>query len=300
MILLNQNNVVLIFYCLVPGLSLRRLRSSSEEQPESRPARARRLSSTSVSSQPSRLSSPRADAASAARCLNKSHGGGGARTVKVSLPPISTMPFILADLAQERTRRGRQGQAQHHQDHADLGGRLPRLLDAVLLHVHVVSECSSTVQLYVGTNRDRLRTTFISILAKQMSAFPFRYWLAPESYEHVDYRVRKFLFLFACANSCVNPLIYGVFSAKTSAFGNAFNSRGGQAGRSAQQMAAAAATVRQAEVASEVHVLPPRWFSLRRSRLAAVRQASVSAATEAGPAPSAAALAKQLALERSS
>ncbi len=41
-----------------------------------------------------------------------------------------------------------------------------------------------------------------------------RFWMDPESFEGVDLRVRKFLFLFACTNSCANPLIYGVFSAK--------------------------------------------------------------------------------------
>ena len=39
----------------------------------------------------------------------------------------------------------------------------------------------------------------------------FRFWTAQDSYEQVDYRVKKFLYLFACTNSCANPLIYGVF-----------------------------------------------------------------------------------------
>ena len=38
-----------------------------------------------------------------------------------------------------------------------------------------------------------------------------RYWAAKDSFEQVDLRVRKCLFLFACTNSCANPLIYGVF-----------------------------------------------------------------------------------------
>lgn len=37
------------------------------------------------------------------------------------------------------------------------------------------------------------------------------YWLDPQSAQNVDQRVQKGLFLFACTNSCVNPLIYGLF-----------------------------------------------------------------------------------------
>ena len=36
--------------------------------------------------------------------------------------------------------------------------------------------------------------------------------MAPESYNKIDYRIQKFLFLYACTNSCANPLIYGAFS----------------------------------------------------------------------------------------
>jgi len=37
------------------------------------------------------------------------------------------------------------------------------------------------------------------------------YWFDKESAILVDQRVQKVLFLFACTNSCVNPLIYGYF-----------------------------------------------------------------------------------------
>ena len=40
----------------------------------------------------------------------------------------------------------------------------------------------------------------------------FRFWVAPDSYNQIDYRIQKFLFLYACTNSCANPLIYGAFS----------------------------------------------------------------------------------------
>ena len=44
-----------------------------------------------------------------------------------------------------------------------------------------------------------------------MNSACLRFWTAKDSYEQVDYRVKKFLYLFACTNSCANPLIYGVF-----------------------------------------------------------------------------------------
>lgn len=37
------------------------------------------------------------------------------------------------------------------------------------------------------------------------------HWLDPQSAQKIDQRVQKGLFLFACTNSCMNPLIYGLF-----------------------------------------------------------------------------------------
>lgn len=37
------------------------------------------------------------------------------------------------------------------------------------------------------------------------------YWLDSQSAQQVDQRIQKGLFLFACTNSCMNPLIYGMF-----------------------------------------------------------------------------------------
>jgi gonadotropin-releasing hormone receptor len=38
------------------------------------------------------------------------------------------------------------------------------------------------------------------------------YWLDRESAMDVDQRIQKGLFLFACTNSCMNPVVYGVFN----------------------------------------------------------------------------------------
>ena len=38
------------------------------------------------------------------------------------------------------------------------------------------------------------------------------YWLDKETALKVDKCVQKGLFLFACANSCMNPIVYGLFN----------------------------------------------------------------------------------------
>lgn len=53
--------------------------------------------------------------------------------------------------------------------------------------------------------------------SKQNDNVPFfilRYWLDQKSAESVDQRVQKGLFLFACTNSCMNPIVYGIYNVK--------------------------------------------------------------------------------------
>ncbi|XP_066249752.1 adipokinetic hormone/corazonin-related peptide receptor variant I isoform X1 [Euwallacea similis] len=38
------------------------------------------------------------------------------------------------------------------------------------------------------------------------------YWYDKESALHVDQRIQRGLFLFACTNSCANPVVYGIFN----------------------------------------------------------------------------------------
>lgn len=40
----------------------------------------------------------------------------------------------------------------------------------------------------------------------------FRYWTDKKSAQQVDLRIQKGLFLFACTNSCMNPIVYGAFN----------------------------------------------------------------------------------------
>ena len=39
-----------------------------------------------------------------------------------------------------------------------------------------------------------------------------RFWADTDGWKEIDYSVRQFFFIFACTNSCVNPLIYGAFT----------------------------------------------------------------------------------------
>lgn len=39
-----------------------------------------------------------------------------------------------------------------------------------------------------------------------------RYWVDRDSATQVDQRVQKALFLFACTNSSINPIVYGAFN----------------------------------------------------------------------------------------
>ena len=52
----------------------------------------------------------------------------------------------------------------------------------------------------------------LKILLLMMTMFLFRYWIDKQSAEKVDLRIRKGLFLFACTNSCMNPIVYGYFN----------------------------------------------------------------------------------------
>ncbi|RZC34966.1 7tm 1 domain containing protein, partial [Asbolus verrucosus] len=62
-----------------------------------------------------------------------------------------------------------------------------------------------------------LKMTIIIVLVFFICWTPFYvmcvwYWVDRESAMHVDQRVQKGLFLFACTNSCMNPIVYGAFN----------------------------------------------------------------------------------------
>lgn len=54
------------------------------------------------------------------------------------------------------------------------------------------------------------------------------YWLDASSAYFVDQRVQKGLFLFACTNSCMNPIVYGVYNIKLRKDRSSVNARPGQ------------------------------------------------------------------------
>lgn len=42
-----------------------------------------------------------------------------------------------------------------------------------------------------------------------------RYWTDMQSAQMVDQKVQHALFMFACTNSCMNPIVYGAFNIRT-------------------------------------------------------------------------------------
>ncbi|XP_021938115.1 gonadotropin-releasing hormone receptor isoform X3 [Zootermopsis nevadensis] len=56
------------------------------------------------------------------------------------------------------------------------------------------------------------------------------YWIDEASAETVDQRVQKGLFLFACTNSCMNPIVYGYFNFR-SGRGSGYAAPGGRTGQ---------------------------------------------------------------------
>ncbi|XP_044735225.1 gonadotropin-releasing hormone receptor isoform X2 [Chrysoperla carnea] len=71
---------------------------------------------------------------------------------------------------------------------------------------------------YLGRAKIRtLKMTIIIVLVFFICWTPYYvmalwYWLDRESALKVDQRVQKCLFLFACTNSCMNPIVYGAFN----------------------------------------------------------------------------------------
>ncbi|GAB6019026.1 hypothetical protein CHUAL_000655 [Chamberlinius hualienensis] len=64
-----------------------------------------------------------------------------------------------------------------------------------------------------------LRMTIIMVAVFIMCWTPYYiiclwYWFHPETAKRLDQRIQKGLFIFACSNSCVNPLVYGLFMAR--------------------------------------------------------------------------------------
>ncbi|XP_044019876.1 gonadotropin-releasing hormone II receptor isoform X1 [Aphidius gifuensis] len=55
------------------------------------------------------------------------------------------------------------------------------------------------------------------------------YWIDRESAKKVDQRIQKGLFLFACTNSCMNPIVYGLFNIRKTTQGSTQNT--GTAGK---------------------------------------------------------------------
>ncbi|XP_034942860.1 gonadotropin-releasing hormone II receptor isoform X1 [Chelonus insularis] len=71
---------------------------------------------------------------------------------------------------------------------------------------------------FLGRARIRtLKMTIVIVLVFFICWTPYHimsvwYWVDRESASKVDLRIQRILFLFACTNSCMNPIVYGVFN----------------------------------------------------------------------------------------
>ena len=47
-------------------------------------------------------------------------------------------------------------------------------------------------------------------------SFHFRYFSDKESFQHIDQRIQRGLYIFACTNSVMDPIVYGFFNLRKS------------------------------------------------------------------------------------
>ncbi|XP_062545034.1 adipokinetic hormone/corazonin-related peptide receptor variant I-like isoform X3 [Armigeres subalbatus] len=77
----------------------------------------------------------------------------------------------------------------------------------------------SSIDVLGRAKRRTLKMTITIVMAFVICWTPYYvmsiwYWLDQKSAESVDQRVQKGLFLFACTNSCMNPIVYGIYNVK--------------------------------------------------------------------------------------
>ncbi|KAK7867737.1 hypothetical protein R5R35_002242 [Gryllus longicercus] len=90
---------------------------------------------------------------------------------------------------------------------------------------------------FLGRAKTRsLKMTLVIVLVFFMCWTPYNimsvwYWFDRESAERVDERIRSGLFIFACTNSCMNPIVYGVFNVRRRDSAARGTGGGGVAGR---------------------------------------------------------------------
>lgn len=103
----------------------------------------------------------------------------------------------LPTIERRRAESGQEKDAldDHHHCH-----RVRRLLDAILHNERMVS----LDIFFIASIFSRCQLKIIQCIE--------RYWIDRESALKVDQRIQKGLFLFACTNSCMNPIVYGLFN----------------------------------------------------------------------------------------
>uniref|UniRef100_A0A336MV62 CSON007244 protein n=1 Tax=Culicoides sonorensis TaxID=179676 RepID=A0A336MV62_CULSO len=91
----------------------------------------------------------------------------------------------------------------------------------------------SSVEILSRAKRRTLRMSFTIVLVFVVCWTPFYvmsiwYWVDRETAIKLDQRIQKCLFLFACTNSCMNPIVYGVYNIRKKIDRNNMSSLYGQ------------------------------------------------------------------------
>lgn len=75
----------------------------------------------------------------------------------------------------------------------------------------------SSVQILGRAKRRTLRMTITIVIVFIVCWTPYYiisiwFWIDAKSANTLDQKLQKILFLFACTNSCMNPIVYGLFN----------------------------------------------------------------------------------------
>ncbi|XP_058820770.1 adipokinetic hormone/corazonin-related peptide receptor variant I-like isoform X6 [Topomyia yanbarensis] len=136
---------------------------------------------------------------------------------------IITIAWILAFMCstpQERTSSHRVQYLGY-----DVYVRTPTINHNLFVCIHLYGNISTQsdakfcIDVLGRAKRRTLKMTITIVLVFVICWTPYYvmciwYWLDHQSALSVDQRVQKGLFLFACTNSCMNPIVYGIYNIK--------------------------------------------------------------------------------------
>ncbi|XP_063982513.1 adipokinetic hormone/corazonin-related peptide receptor variant I isoform X3 [Diachasmimorpha longicaudata] len=131
--------------------------------------------------------------------------------------PLIVIIFTYSSILLEIYKKSRESVHELHHDY-----RVKKLNQQRTIVSHTDKIRRSSLG-FLGRAKIRtLKMTIIIVLVFFVCWTPYYimsiwYWYDPKSAKSVDQRVQRALFLFACTNSCMNPIVYGAFNIRTNA-----------------------------------------------------------------------------------